>query len=273
MIQLDITMPRLFAEGVTELQVQLELATGSLTALVGPSGSGKTTLLRVLAGLEKPRLGRIAVQGAVWLDIAQGINQPPQKRSIGYVFQDTALFPNMTVRENIQFAAPPDQRNLVDSLIQETGLERFINQKPVALSGGQQQRVALARALVRRPTVLLLDEPFAALDPEASQQLRQLLLNLHQSWGTTTLLVSHHETDVDVLADRIIRLVQGSIQSDRAGTKTLNLNTTQPERIQRIYFDETNQEWVIKTATILLRSANPAWGQLQVNDVIRISPS
>jgi molybdate transport system ATP-binding protein len=272
MIQLDITMPRLFAEGVTELQVQLELATGSLTALVGPSGSGKTTLLRVLAGLEKPRIGRIDVQGAVWLDTVQGINQPPQKRSIGYVFQDTALFPNMTVRENIQFAAPPDQRKLVDSLIQETGLERFVNQKPMALSGGQQQRVALARALVRRPTVLLLDEPFAALDPEASQQLRQLLLNLHQSWGTTTLLVSHHETDVDVLADRIIRLVMGSIQSDRAGTKTLNLNTVQPERIQRIYFDETHQEWVIETATVLLRSANPAWGRLQVNDVIRVSP-
>ncbi|QIP14854.1 ATP-binding cassette domain-containing protein [Spirosoma aureum] len=274
MIQLDITMPRLFAEGVTELQVQLELATGSLTALVGPSGSGKTTLLRVLAGLEKPRLGRIEVQGGtVWLDTAHGINQPPQKRSIGYVFQDTALFPNMTVRENIQFAAPPDQRKLVDSLIQETGLERFVNQKPVALSGGQQQRVALARALVRRPTVLLLDEPFAALDPEASQQLRQLLLNLHQSWGTTTLLVSHHETDVDVLADRIIRLVQGSIQSDRAGTKTLNLINAQPERILRIYFDETHQQWVIETATVLLRSANPAWARLHVNDVIRVSLS
>jgi molybdate transport system ATP-binding protein len=85
-------------------------------------------------------------------------------------------------------------------------------------------------------------------------------------------LVSHHETDVDVLADRIIRLVMGSIQSDRAGTKTLNLNTVQPERIQRIYFDETHQEWVIETATVLLRSANPAWGRLQVNDVIRVSP-
>ncbi len=273
MITLDVCMPRLFAEGVTELDVQFDLAVGSLTALVGPSGSGKTTLLRLLAGLEKPSRGCIEINGVRWLDTARRINLPPQQRSIGYVFQDTALFPNMTVRENIQFAAPAGHPELVDQLIQETGLATFIGQKPSALSGGQRQRVALARALVRRPTVLLLDEPFAALDPDSSGQLRQLLLKLHQSWGTTTLLVSHHETDVQVLADRVIRLAQGRIQSDRVNERTDVSITAASEPIRHIYFDETSQEWVVQTDTLLLRSTNSAWGKLQVNDSIRIATS
>jgi molybdate transport system ATP-binding protein len=270
MIELDIVIPRLFAEGATELEVHFALESGSLTALVGPSGSGKTTILRVLAGLDKPRQGQIRVDENIWFDTRKGINQPSQKRSIGYVFQDTALFPNMTVRENILFAASTSQRSLVDELIQETGLAPFAHQKPTVLSGGQRQRVALARALVRRPALLLLDEPFAALDPEASQQLRQLLLKLHHHWKTTTLLVSHYETDVQVLADRVIRIAQGRIQSDQANRKDTVI-PTHSERIRRIHFDENQQEWVIETDTILLRSANSAWSQFRVDDFIRVS--
>jgi molybdate transport system ATP-binding protein len=272
MIQLDISLPRLFAEGLSDLHVQADLESGSFTALIGPSGSGKTTLLRLLAGLEKPKQGKMVVNGEVWLDTDKRINLSPQERSIGYVFQDAALFPNLTVRRNIQFAASRENATLVDQLILETGLEPFINQKPVTLSGGQRQRVALARALVRRPTMLLLDEPFAALDSEASHQLRQLLLKLHQDWGTTTILVSHYDTDVAVLADRVIRLSQGRVQSDQTKAQARLKAVSQSEPIRQIYFDEAEQEWVIQTDTSLLRSKNSAWSELRINDYIQVSP-
>ncbi|GAB4017430.1 hypothetical protein GCM10028808_48740 [Spirosoma migulaei] len=272
MIKLDITMPRLFAEGASELQVQLDLETGSLTALVGPSGSGKTTLLRLLAGLETPGTGHIEVNETIWLDKSQGINRTPQQRSIGYVFQDTALFPNMTVRKNIQYAAPAGQEALVDELIEATGLEPFVNQKPVRLSGGQRQRVALARALVRRPQLLLLDEPFAALDEVASQTLRQMLRQLHQNWGTTTILVSHHEVDVQALADRVVRLVQGRIQSDER-IADRGSDSSIRELITRIDYDEARQQWVIETTTTQVYSSNPVWANRRVGDSIRIDSS
>ncbi|GAB4038940.1 ATP-binding cassette domain-containing protein [Spirosoma jeollabukense] len=271
MIHIDLVMPRLFAEGTGALQLQLALTPGSLTAVVGPSGSGKTTLLRVLAGLETPPTGRIDIIGAIWFDTSQQINLPPQQRSIGYVFQDTALFPNLSVRENIQYAAPAGQRQLVDELIDSTGLTSFVDKKPTALSGGQRQRVALARALVRRPKLLLLDEPFAALDPAAAQTLRQVLLDLHRTWGTTTLLVSHHDVDVQALADRVIRLVQGQIQADYNNVAPHSTTSPLGERIRRIDFDEAHQQWVIETETTELRSANPAWGQLNVGDLIELS--
>ncbi|CAN5479198.1 hypothetical protein BH09BAC4_BH09BAC4_18700 [soil metagenome] len=270
MIHIDVTMPRLFAEGAGVLQLQLALTPGSLTAVVGPSGSGKTTLLRILAGLETPPTGRIDINGSVWFDTRQRINLSPQQRSIGYVFQDTALFPNMSVRENIQYAAPLGQCQLADELIDATGLNSFIDKKPTVLSGGQRQRVALARALVRRPQLLLLDEPFAALDPAAAQTLRQVLLDLHRTWGTTTLLVSHHDVDVQALADRVIRLVQGQIQADYR-TEVGSSATSPRERIRRIDFDETHHQWVIGTETTELRSTNPAWGQLKIGDLIEIS--
>jgi molybdate transport system ATP-binding protein len=269
MIQVDVVMPRLFAEGSSDLQIQFTVETGSLTALVGPSGSGKTTLLRLVAGLEIPRQGRIIVDKQVWLDTQQFINWSPQQRSIGYVFQDTALFPNMTVLENVQYASPANSRPLVQELIEATGLSAFVDQKPARLSGGQRQRVALARALVRRPNVLLLDEPFAALDAQASQTLREVLQQLHQSWGTTTLLVSHHQADVQALADRVIRLEQGRVQSDE------QMNSEQSadpllEPIIRITYDEAHQQWRIETATTQLQSTNPAWGGRKVGDLIRI---
>lgn len=270
MIQVDLVMPRLFAEGTSDLDVKLNVALGSLTALVGPSGSGKTTLLRLLAGLETPRQGRIVVNESVWLDTSQRTNWPPQQRSIGYVFQDTALFPNMTVRENIQYAAPTNQQMMVQELINATGLESFVNQKPARLSGGQRQRVALARALVRRPQLLLLDEPFAALDNASGETLRQVLRELHRTWGTTTLLVSHHEADVQTLANRVIELVQGRIESDEPISARATA-TPLLESIIRIEFDEIQQQWVIETTTTRLQSANPEWGRLSVGNQIQIT--
>ena len=208
----------------------------------------------------------------MWLDCQQRINQKPQQRSVGYVFQDTALFPNMTVRENIQYAALSGQQDLVNKLVEETGLLPFLNQKPIRLSGGQRQRVALVRALVRRPQLLLLDEPFAALDAQASQTLRQVLNRLHQEWGTTTLLVSHHEADVRALADRVVRLVQGQIESDTGKSEPASSESL-AERITHIAYDETRHQWIIETETTQLRSSNPAWGQRRVGDWLQTGNS
>lgn len=267
MIDIALTMPRLFSEGAGLLDLQLTLETGSLTALTGPSGSGKTTVLRLLAGLDKPTQGRIVVDGEIWLDTTQRVSLVPQQRSVGYVFQDSALFPNMTVRENVAYAAPAGETKRVDELIDATGIRPFADQKPARLSGGQRQRVALARALVRRPQLLLLDEPFAALDADSSQSLRTVLLDLHRQWGTTTLLVSHYDADVRALADRVVQLQQGRMAHD---TMVADLPTPSGERIERITFDESMQQWVIDTATSQFRSSNPDWQRFSVGDQIRI---
>lgn len=267
MIEFDLVLPRLFSEGTGALSVQLALQTGSLTALTGPSGSGKTSMLRLLAGLDKPTKGRIAVDGETWLDTEQRVNLTPQQRSVGYVFQDSALFPNMTVRENVTYAAPAGQAERVAELIDATGIRPFADQKPGRLSGGQRQRVALARALVRRPQLLLLDEPFAALDADSAQALRTVLLKLHRQWGTTTLLVSHYDADVRTLADRVVQLQQGHVVRDMPVTDS---PARLDERIDAIRFDDLTQQWVIDTATSQLRSSNPDWQRFSVGDHIRI---
>ncbi len=267
MIDIDLTMPRLFSEGDGLLDVQLTLERRSLTALTGLSGSGKTSILRLLAGLDKPVQGRIVVDTVPWLDTRQRIDLSPQQRSVGYVFQDAALFPNLTVRGNIAYAAPAGQTALIDDLIDATGIRPFADQKPTRLSGGQRQRVALARALVRRPQLLLLDEPFAALDTASTQTLQRVVLDLHRAWGTTTLLVSHYDTDVRTLADRVVHIQQGRIVRDGP---VANLPAQTAERIERITFDEATQQWVIETATSQFRSSNPDWHRFSVGDLIRI---
>lgn len=204
-----------FAEGKGLLDIDTNIEAGSLVAISGPSGSGKTTLLRIIAGLNEVDEGKITVNHQIWLDSNEKINLPPQKRKIGYVFQNYALFPNMTVQENLTFALEKKQpKNIVVELIETMELGALAKKYPPQLSGGQQQRVALARSLVRQPKILLLDEPLSALDRELRLRLQTYLIKLHQKYQLTTILVSHDVEEIKNMADRVLVLKNGKIIED-----------------------------------------------------------
>lgn len=212
MIAVNITKRLETTEGSITAHFDLTLREGEFVTLFGASGAGKTTLMRMIAGLEKPDQGRIEVEGEIWFDSTKKINLPPQQRSIGFVFQDYALFPTMTVRENCLFAAKTQaQRHTVDELIELVELSALAHRLPATLSGGQKQRVALIRALVCRPKLLLLDEPLSALDPSMRQKLQDELDLLHTKLGITTLLVSHDIAETVKLSDRLASVQEGKI--------------------------------------------------------------
>jgi len=202
------------AAGPRTLDVALTLAPGELLALSGPSGAGKTTLLRMLAGLTRPDSGFLRVEGQLWYDQASRQWLPPQRRPLGFVFQDYALFPNMTVRENLAFAASDQSgaAQLVSELLELLELTELAGRRPSALSGGQQQRVALARALARRPRLLLLDEPLSALDLPTRLRLQQALGEVHRQYKLTTVLISHDPAEIARLADRVVELDLGQVR-------------------------------------------------------------
>jgi sulfate transport system ATP-binding protein len=192
--------------------VDFEVPAGSLTALLGPSGSGKSTLLRAIAGLDQPDSGTITINGR---DVTR---VPPQRRDIGFVFQHYAAFKHMTVRDNVAFGLKIRRRpkaevaDKVDNLLKTVGLSGFQGRYPNQLSGGQRQRMALARALAVDPQVLLLDEPFGALDAKVREDLRAWLRRLHDEVHVTTVLVTHDQAEALDVADRIAVLRDGRIE-------------------------------------------------------------
>lgn len=199
------------SEGKNLLKVDLEIAENELFCLFGHSGAGKTTLLRILAGLFNPDRGFISFNGQVWFDSEKKINLTPQQRNVGFMFQDYALFPNMSVRKNIEFAQKVKNNEAVDNLLQHFGLEALQKQSPTKLSGGQKQRVALARALAAKPNLLLLDEPLSALDYEMRLNLQDEILKAHVMLNSVTLLVSHDKDEVRKLATKVVLLCNGAV--------------------------------------------------------------
>ncbi len=198
--------------GTMPLAVNMGIELGAITALTGPSGAGKTTLLRQIAGLAKPNTGIISYGEKYWLDTPNGINITPQKRDIGFVFQDYALFPHLTVQENLEFALDKNQdKSIITTILSEIDLVSMAHRKPIQLSGGQQQRVALARALVRKPPLLLLDEPLSALDFEMRNSMQELLLRLHSQFQFTMIIVTHDLAEIFRLAKTVIQLDQGKV--------------------------------------------------------------
>lgn len=212
MIKIEITKKLLTAQGEMELRIDETFEQRDFVALFGKSGAGKTTTLRILAGLTKPDSGLIRVNDEIWFDSKNGVNLPPQHRAIGFVFQDYALFPNMTVRQNLDYAlARSEKRTIVAELLAMVDLQQLAGRKPQTLSGGQRQRVALARALVRRPKILLLDEPLSALDDEMRRKLQNDLYALHKRFEMTTILVSHDLGEIFKLCQRVLVIDEGQI--------------------------------------------------------------
>lgn len=169
------------------------------TQIIGPSGSGKTTLLKIIAGLIKPEEGNITVNGDVWLDTKANISLEPQKRNTGFVFQDYALFPNMTVTEHLHYGSSDTQ--YIDRLIAIGRLDAFRAHKPKHLSGGQQQRLAILRALSTKPQLLLMDEPFSALDNALKKDVIADLKSLFNELKITCLIVTHHPLETEAFTE------------------------------------------------------------------------
>lgn len=212
MIRIDINHPMNTAKGRLDLNFKKDIESGKITALFGESGAGKTTLLKIIAGLIKPEFGRIEVGDELWFDTQKNVNLAIQKRKIGFVFQDYALFPNMSVKENISYAATSKQK--AEELLSLMNLENLAKIYPKNLSGGQAQRVALARALAREPQILLLDEPLSALDFKMRSFLQDELVKILQHFKITTLLVSHDLAEIYKLSHRILELSDGKIIKD-----------------------------------------------------------
>jgi len=201
-----------FGDFVALEDVSVDVPSGSLTALLGPSGGGKSTLLRIIAGLEQPDSGMVEIAGS------DATRLPPQRRNVGFVFQHYAAFKHMSVYGNVAFGLEirkrPKQeiRRKVNELLELVHLEQFAHRRPSQLSGGQRQRMALARALAVEPQVLLLDEPFGALDAQVRKELRKWLRRLHDEVHVTTVFVTHDQEEAMEVADSIVVIAGGRIE-------------------------------------------------------------
>jgi sulfate/thiosulfate transport system ATP-binding protein len=250
--------------------VSIEVPDGSLTALLGPSGSGKSTLLRIIGGLESPDAGRVVIHGEDTTAV------PPQRRGIGFVFQHYAAFKHMTVRDNVAFGLTVRKRpkaeiaSRVDELLEIVGLAGYQTRYPSQLSGGQRQRMALARALAVEPKVLLLDEPFGALDAKVRADLREWLRKLHDEVHVTTLLVTHDQEEAMSIADQIAVMDHSRIE--QVGTPRELYDQPQTPFVMRFLGPVTQLgEALVRPHDIALSvDARPGSSEAQVARVVHL---
>ncbi|TDQ11275.1 sulfate/molybdate ABC transporter ATP-binding protein [Pedobacter metabolipauper] len=199
MIEININKQIKTYKGVLELKINTTFQSQSVTRISGPSGAGKTTLLKILAGLITPEAGMIRVDGSVWFDSVKKYSKHTQERKVGFVFQDYALFPNMTVEQHLRYGT--DDLAYIRELLSIGEMEPLIKNYPRQLSGGQQQRLAILRALCTKPGLLLMDEPFSALDQQLKTKMTGSLKTLFSAQETTVLLVTHNEHEMSEVSD------------------------------------------------------------------------
>ena len=224
-MRLDVNIRRVMADPQRPFSLELAFRSDrSRVVLFGPSGSGKSLTLRAIAGLMRPDAGHISVRGRTLFDDFRGVDVPARERRIGYVFQDYALFPHLTVAQNVAFGLTsglrqPSRRKVPEAAqrwLDAFELEGLANRYPAQISGGQQQRVALARALAPQPELLLLDEPFAALDPPLRGRLRDELVALQSRLDVQMLVITHDPADVEALGQHVLEIREGRLYRDSA---------------------------------------------------------
>jgi molybdate transport system ATP-binding protein len=216
-----------------DLSVELVCPAEKMTVLIGPSGAGKTTLIRIIAGLEKPDEGVIRFGDEVWTDTSRRICLPPQKRRLGYVFQDYTLFPHLNIQDNAAFAAGK-KKEAVQKLLERFGLWQLRDRKPDAVSGGERQRCAICQALAREPRMLLLDEPFSALDVFTRRDLRDELRQMKEELSIPIVYVTHDVNEALYLADDIVPLVDGRVDREWLQRSITRVDDQRPDRARAV---------------------------------------
>ena len=225
MINISLFKKLQSVSGEMLLDVNFTIEKQKLVTLYGKSGAGKTSILKMIAGIFLPDDGIIKVGDEEWFNKQKGVNLKPQRRNLGYLFQEYSLFPNMTVGENLKFALKKGQdKEIVKDLIEIVDLGDLQFRKPDTLSGGQKQRVALARALVQKPKILLLDEPLSALDQEMRAKLQQYIIQVHQEFKLTTILISHDVSEIIKMSDYLIEIEEGKLISEEQPTDFFTKN-------------------------------------------------
>lgn len=240
-MQFELTITKTMRSRGEEFKLRSHFSsTDRALVLFGPSGSGKTLTLQAIAGLLTPDTGRIVINGRTLFDSEAGINVPTRRRGVGYVFQDYALFPHLSVRENIAFGLKPLFRGIrkqdaqrVDDLINAFGLEKVAKLRPASLSGGQKQRTALARALATNPAALLLDEPFSALDQPLRLRMREELSRVLDTFNIPMIMVTHDSDEVESFADAVVIYSQGEVVGLHTTTELTNAGKSVAEAIRR----------------------------------------
>ena len=216
-----------------ELSIDVNCPAEMMTVVIGPSGAGKTTLMRIIAGLDKPGEGFIQFGDEVWLDTKRRIFLPPQKRRLGYVFQDYPLFPHLSIHDNAAFATGA-RKDVVHELLERFGIRHLQDRKPDAVSGGERQRCAICQALAREPRLLLLDEPFSALDVFTRRDLRDELRNLKEELRMPVIYVTHDVNEALYLADDLLPIVEGRVDREWMQRSIVRVDDGRPERAKAV---------------------------------------